>query len=248
VGSVKVAVLVGTGVTFSAIALAALALQSGVGGGTQSFVSPLTADDSGTAPSGALPAVVERGEGRPNVDPGWVRRTAKATDVPAPALSAYGSAVLAAPRGCDIGWTTLAGIGWVESQHGTIDDRVLGDDGRPSEPILGPALDGQQFAAIRATPQSTAMHGNPIWDHAVGPLQFIPSTWQRWQRDGDGDGVKDPHDIDDAAAAAVAYLCHDGHDLTTSKGWNAAVFSYNHDNAYVVAVHAAANRYGRATG
>ncbi|WP_238694403.1 lytic murein transglycosylase [Nocardioides daphniae] len=77
-------------------------------------------------------------------------------------------------------------------------------------------------------------------------MQFIPSTWSRFSRDGDGDGVKDPHDIDDAAASAAAYLCFDGHDLTTSSGWNAAIFSYNHDNGYVNAVYAAANRYGLA--
>lgn len=77
-------------------------------------------------------------------------------------------------------------------------------------------------------------------------MQFIPSTWQRWARDGDGDGVEDPHDLDDAAASAAAYLCHDRHDLTDVRGWNAAIFSYNHDNGYVVAVHAASNRYGLA--
>ena len=185
------------------------------------------------------------GGGGVDVDPAWVSRTAAATRIPETAVAAYGRASLTAPEGCAIGWSTLAGIGWVESQHGTIDDRILLPDGHSDERVLGPALDGREFAAIRATARSAALHGNATWDHAMGPMQFIPSTWWTWGRDGDGDGVADPYDIDDAAASAAAYLCHDRHDLTTAKGWNAAVFSYNHDNSYVVAVHAATDRYGR---
>ena len=41
-------------------------------------------------------------------------------------------------------------------------------------------------------------------------MQFIPSTWRTWQTDGDGDGVADPNDIDDAALAAAGYLCQSG--------------------------------------
>ena len=185
----------------------------------------------------------------PRVDEKWVARTADAVGIPATAVRAYGRAVLGAPKGCELGWTTLAGIGWVESQHGTIGGRTLGDDGRSDTPVLGPALDGGAgLAAIRADAESSALHGDPVWDHAVGPMQFIPSTWARFARDGDGDGTADPHDIDDAAVAAAAYLCHDTRDLTTSAGWNAAIFSYNHDTGYVVAVHAAANRYGQLAG
>ena len=236
-------------------AVTALVVQSGWVTGTESTVSRVEgpAAQAIAAPLQRRPQALGQGEGagkvgRPNIDQGWVRRTAEATGIPEPAVHAYGSAVLALPDGCDLGWTTLAGIGWVESQHGTIDGRTLGADGVPSETILGPALDGEKFAAIPATPKSTALHGNPVWDHALGPLQFIPSTWERWAEDGDGDGVANPHDIDDAAAAAAAYLCHGEYDLNTSKGWNAAVFSYNHENAYVVSVYQAADRYGRAVG
>ncbi|GGD07746.1 lytic transglycosylase domain-containing protein [Nocardioides daphniae] len=200
-------------------------------------------------PQVSRPVAASRGgRGRlPQVDASWAARAAQATGIPVPAVTAYARATLAAPKRCELGWTTLAGIGWVESQHGTIGGRTLGRDGRSSSPILGPALDGGEgLAAIRSTAQTAALHGNPTWDHAMGPMQFIPSTWSRFSRDGDGDGVKDPHDIDDAAASAAAYLCFDGHDLTTSSGWNAAIFSYNHDNGYVNAVYAAANRYGLA--
>ena len=78
-------------------------------------------------------------------------------------------------------------------------------------------------------------------------MQFIPSTWEQWGSDGDGDGVADPNDLDDAAATAVAYLCADGHDLTSGAGWSDAVFGYNHDESYVASVHAAASSYSERT-
>ncbi|WKN48720.1 lytic transglycosylase domain-containing protein [Nocardioides sp. Arc9.136] len=192
---------------------------------------------------------VRAGSGVPAVDPTWAATTADRSGIPAPAVAAYGRATLMAPDGCSVGWTTLAGIGWVESQHGTIDGRALGEDGHSSSPVLGPALDGRgKVAAIPATPSSSRWHGDPDWDHAVGPLQFIPSTWRRWSADGDGDGTEDPNDLDDAALAAVRYLCADGHDLTTGEGWSAAIFSYNHAQEYVAAVHAAATAYAERTG
>lgn len=187
--------------------------------------------------------------GVPVIDEGWLERTAAASGVPATALRAYARAELEAPKGCDIGWTTLAGIGWVESQHGTLGGRTLGADGHSSSLILGPALDGTgDFAAIRATTESEQWHGDPDWDHAFGPMQFISSTWASWQADGDGDGAADPNDIDDAALAAAEYLCADGQDLASGEGWTAAVLSYNHARSYLEAVHAAATTYAQRTG
>ena len=200
------------------------------------------------SPQGGRAVAPGKPVGPQQVDPQWVAETAAQAGIPAPAVRAYANAQLNEPRGCDVGWTTLAGIGWVESHHGTIGDRTLGDDGHSSTPILGPALDGTDFAAIRATPESTAWHGDPTWDHAVGPLQFIPSSWDTWGADGDHDGVADPNDLDDAAFAAAQYLCADGHDLTTGAGWADAVFSYNHDQAYVDDVYAAAKEYAARTG
>ncbi|WP_232819983.1 lytic transglycosylase domain-containing protein [Nocardioides allogilvus] len=181
------------------------------------------------------------------VDPRWARRTADAAGIPLPALTAYARASVLAPRECRIGWTTLAGIGWVESRHGTIGERALGDDGRATEPILGPALDGGDFAAIPATSESARWHGDRDWDHAFGPMQFISSTWSTWQVDGDGDGVADPHDIDDASLAAANYLCESG-DLMVDDTWSRSIFSYNHSNDYVLDVYAAASAYADRTG
>jgi membrane-bound lytic murein transglycosylase B len=183
----------------------------------------------------------------PAVDPGWLRRTAAETGLPELAVKAYATATLrlsGEQPGCHLGWSTLAGIAEVESVHGTLDGRTLLADGQPSQPIIGPALDGHgRVAAIRATGSATALHGDPTWDHAVGPFQFLPATWARWGGDVDGDGVADPQDLDDAAYAAGRYLCASGGDLGDGRAWAAAVFSYNHASAYVAAVYAAAVRF-----
>jgi membrane-bound lytic murein transglycosylase B len=237
------------------VVLGALAFVLVRFGGTSS--SPLTLT-RGPAPSTAATPVrrpvdtgASRSGGRVVVDPAWLTRTATAAGLPVPALRAYAAAELTLRTeqpGCHLGWNTLAGIGWIESQHGTIGGRALGEDGRPSTPILGPALDGSgTYAAIRSTPSSAAWHGDRTWEHAVGPLQFLASTWGRWGADGDQDGHSDPQDLDDAALAAGRYLCADGHDLATDAGWTAAVHSYNHDQRYVVNVANAASAYAART-
>ncbi|UUZ61567.1 lytic transglycosylase domain-containing protein [Nocardioides sp. B-3] len=201
------------------------------------------------APAPAVEEVAQRPSRDPDasVDPRWARRTADAAGIPLPAMTAYARASVLAPRECRIGWTTLAGIGWVESQHGTIGDRLLGEDGHSSEPILGPALDGGLYAAVPATRDSVRWHGDRQWDHAIGPMQFIPSTWRTWQVDGDGDGLADPNDIDDASLAAANYLCQSG-DLTTAGNWSRAVLGYNHSSDYVLNVYTAADAYAARTG
>lgn len=180
----------------------------------------------------------------------WVASTAAATGIPGPAVRAYADAVLALQvdrPGCHLGWTTLAAIGAVESGHGTHAGATVGPDGRPSEPIIGPALDGYGVAAIPATAESTQLHADPVWDHAVGPLQMIPDTWFAWAADGDADGVADPQDLDDAALAAAGYLCAGGRDLATGEGWHDAVWSYNHSDDYVRDVLARADAYAEVT-
>jgi hypothetical protein len=209
---------------------------------------PSLATEPAPGPAPAPAAALSAAGSAPSVDAGWLRRTASAAGIPEVAVAAYADAVLGAPPSCRLGWTTLAGIGWVESQHGTLGGRTLDAAGRPSSPILGPALDGAgPVAAIRASAESAQLHGDAEWDHAMGPLQFIPSTWATWARDGDADGTADPQDLDDAAAAAAAYLCATGQDLTTGAGWAAAVYAYNHSASYVSAVHLAATAYAERT-
>ncbi|MFI2755110.1 lytic transglycosylase domain-containing protein [Cellulomonas sp. P22] len=183
----------------------------------------------------------------PRASAAWVDAVSLATAIPVVALRAYADATLtlgASQPGCRVGWTTIAAIGGIESGHGTHGGATLRADGTTSIRILGPALDGRPgFAAIPATAESTAWHGDATWDHAVGPMQFLPSSWERWGSDGDGDGVADPNDVDDAALATGRYLCASGGDLTGADAWHAAVFSYNHSEQYVADVLGAANRY-----
>jgi len=182
-----------------------------------------------------------------SVDPGWLTSTSTATGIPARALEAYASASLVAgtesPE-CGLGWNTVAAIGAIETGHGTFGDSAIDSDGWARPAILGPRLDGHGFAAISDT-DGGLLDGDPTWDRAVGPLQFIPSTWARWGADGNGDGIADPHQIDDAALAAVRYLCHAG-STSTPSGWRRAVHSYNHSEAYVDQVAARANQYAGA--
>ncbi len=195
------------------------------------------------------PVPQSNGSGLPEPAEGWIEQASVRTGVPPQAVRSYARAALAVPRECGLGWTTVAGIGWVESHHGTIGGRVLGVDGRSDSLVVGPALDGEgDVAAIRATAAGTALHGDATWERAVGPMQFLPSTWEQWRADGDGDGDEDPGDLDDASLAAARYLCHAGGDLRTVSGWSAAVRAYNHSDAYVRAVNATANAYAQPAG
>ncbi len=64
-------------------------------------------------------------------------------------------------------------------------------------------------------------------------MQFIPSTWSVVGVDADGDGQRDPQDIDDASLSTAVYLCSGYDDLATPAGQRAAVYRYNHSQAYV---------------
>ena len=182
-------------------------------------------------------------------DPAWLARTAKRTGIPLVALRAYGRASIleATSRpGCHLGWATLAAIGEVESAHGTIAGTRLLKDGRTSPRIVGPALDGEGgVAAIRPDPDRARMHGDDIWEHAIGPMQFLPSSWRTFGADADADGVVDASDIDDAAWGAARHLCSGGLDLRDGSDWTRAVLRYNASDAYVRKVFTVAEAYAR---
>ncbi len=90
------------------------------------------------------------------------------------------------------------------------------------------------------------LDGDDEWDRAVGPMQFIPTTWEQWARDGNLDGQADVHQYDDAALTAAVYLCAAGEDLTTDQGWNDAVTAYNQSVQYAVDVARHAEEYAEA--
>jgi membrane-bound lytic murein transglycosylase B len=213
-------------------------------------VNPAAVQPGAAAP--ALPAAQPspQAQGAPGLDPvaTWADHLAGTVDIPARALRAYGQADLAmrtmAPR-CRVSWATLAGIGRVESDHGRFGGGSLGADGRPSKPIVGVPLDGSGAVQSIADTDGGRLDGDSTYDRAVGPMQFIPSTWAHWASDGDGDGRSDPQDVDDAALATARYLCADGRDVGTPAGWWAGVLSYNESVDYAQRVFSAADTYAR---
>ncbi|KUN19164.1 lytic transglycosylase [Streptomyces antibioticus] len=153
--------------------------------------------------------------------------------IPATVLDAYKKAEAALQEskpGCNLPWQLLAAIGKVESGQAR-GGRVTAD-GTTVTPILGPQLDGNGFALIPDT-DNGVYDGNSTYDQAVGPMQFIPSTWEWAGRDGNGDGKKDPNNVYDAALAAGHYLCRNGWDLSVQADMNRAILSYNNSQDYL---------------
>ncbi|MGW2236916.1 lytic transglycosylase domain-containing protein [Streptomyces sp. NPDC001759] len=158
--------------------------------------------------------------------------------VPATVFAAYRHAEAELGRtapDCGLRWQLLAAIGQVES--GQADGGRVTSDGTTVTPILGPRLDGGAFAVVRDT-DGGAFDGDAVYDRAVGPMQFIPSTWARWATDGNGDGRSDPGNVFDAALAAGRYLCAAGRNLSEAAGLDRAILGYNHSAAYLRTVRA----------
>jgi len=161
--------------------------------------------------------------------------------IPALALRAYREAAAWAAGfdpGCRLTWPVLAGIGRIESNHGMYGGAAtrFSPSGTVSPRITGPPLDGRGVASI---PDSDGgrWDGDTVWDRAVGPMQFIPSTWRSLGRDGNNDGVADPNNLFDSAVSAAAYLCLsvDG-SLSDPAMLRQAVYNYNHSWPYVDAI------------
>ena len=168
--------------------------------------------------------------------------------IPTVALNAYRVAAARMANvdpGCGIDWALLAGIGREESDHGRFAGAVLHADGTSTPRIIGPALDGTTSEYIPAPPNGQALDGDTKYAHALGPMQFIPSTWAQYGTDANGDGRADVFNINDAALTAARYLCAAGGDLHTHAGQVAAVLAYNHSDQYLAQVLALADAYRR---
>lgn len=173
--------------------------------------------------------------------------TADASTIPRVALAAYVAAASAADQtnpGCHLGWQLLAGIGYIESGHARSGGSAAANwTGEAAPPILGPILDGHGGIGQIADTDHGSLDGDPVWDRAVGPMQFIPSTWERYGADGNHDGVRDPQNIWDATVAAAGYLCAAATGLDEPANEISAVYSYNHSFDYVRAVLTSAAAY-----
>jgi hypothetical protein len=165
-----------------------------------------------------------------------------ANGIPARAVQAYQRAATSA--NCGIPWTLIAAIGRVESDHGRFGGATLLADGRSDPAVVGIPLDGRPGVAVIKDTDGGKWDGDTTYDRAVGPMQFIPSSWAIFGVDGDGDGKADPFDIDDAAGSAAEYLCKaGGGDLSSEASQRNAVYSYNRSTAYVDNVMALAALY-----
>jgi membrane-bound lytic murein transglycosylase B len=172
--------------------------------------------------------------------------TVSAGTIPPVAAAAYLAAARSLRRtdpSCGVPWWLVAGIGFVESGHaasGGSGDRRWDGVARP--PILGPVLDGSGGFAAISDSDNGRYDGNTRWDRAVGPMQFLPSTWEMWGVRPDGE-LGNPQNIRTAARGTAGYLCASSADVSSSAGMARAVFSYNHSFDYVRLVLSVAARY-----
>ncbi|WP_156184795.1 lysozyme family protein [Allosalinactinospora lopnorensis] len=255
--------------TAAAAVLATIALAGGVAGlvaGTQDSAAPPQLppgplDNGGVVDTVPAEEQDEAAEGEPRPDnrpspesrreayarpsPEWLDRIAADTGIPHRALQGYAAAqlrIMEEEPDCLISWPTLAGIGEVESHHGAFTGGEIGSDGRTTEDIIGIPLDGNNGTAAVPDTDNGELDGDPVWDRAVGPMQFIPGTWEQWGASATG-GEPDPHHIDDAALTTARYLCADGRDMTDDDDWWAAILTYNESRSYAEDVLARANEY-----
>jgi cell wall-associated NlpC family hydrolase len=172
---------------------------------------------------------------------GGIAEGGSAADIPLRMLTAYKKAVQQVvkhvPTCRGMRWPVLAGIAKVESNHAVGRNITAGGDIRPK--IYGVLLNGSgQGGNTTVFPDTD----NGRWDgiasaeRAVGPFQFLPSTWESVGKDAGGDKMADPHNADDAALGAAVYLCGNGRDLTKRSQMQAAVFQYNRSQEYVANV------------
>ncbi|WP_306365562.1 lytic transglycosylase domain-containing protein [Nocardia sp. CC227C] len=194
----------------------------------------------------------------------WARARSTKYGIPERALQAYGYATVVMAKAqpdCHLGWTTLAGIARVESNHARHGGATVAADGLVRPPIRGVPLNGTGGNAVILDHDGMRRTGHTVYARAMGPFQFIPDTWKRWgiRASSDyqtlapaleaGEPVSSrqlagsPDNLDDAALAAGRYLCASGGDLATAAGWRKAVFAYNHSDDYVELVRHVATRY-----
>jgi cell wall-associated NlpC family hydrolase len=164
-------------------------------------------------------------------------QTARA-EIPADLLPVYMAASVICPG---LPWPVLAAIGWVESHHASGHADPHSGDVVPH--IIGPTLDGQNgFAAIRDAAQPDG------WAHALGPMQFLSTTWATWGRlapDRPPEASPNTQNAWDSIYSAAAYLCGG---RATLDDLHDAVLRYNHSESYFEQVMAKATEYGLGSG
>ena len=149
------------------------------------------------------------------------------------ALDAYTLAAVVAPPACHMSVALLAAVGQVET--GGLTGHRIDAAHRVVPEIVGHDVVSTPSLRVRDT-DAGRWDRDSIWDHALGPMQIMPVVWRQVGIDMDGDGIRDPHNIYDAAGAAMVFLCAGGRDLATAAVLRRAVLAYNHSASYLRAV------------
>jgi murein DD-endopeptidase MepM/ murein hydrolase activator NlpD len=97
------------------------------------------------------------------------------------------------------------------------------------------------LASINKIESNFGTNMGPSSAGAMGWMQFLPSSWEAFGLDANGDGRKDPFNPVDAICAAAHYLKLSGGSSDLYK----AIFAYNHADWYVQEVLAGARAYGK---
>jgi Transglycosylase SLT domain len=114
---------------------------------------------------------------------------------------------------------------------------------RASAVLYCPGLSWTVLAAIGQIESGDGQNMGPSTAGALGPMQFLPSTWQAWGIDGFGEtGPPDIMNPFDAVPSAARMLCADGA-TTGGQGLRQAIFDYNHAGWYVDEVLTLAAEY-----
>ena len=176
------------------------------------------------------------------------RRAQRTGTLPGPAAYAYtfaSSALEEAEPRCGLSWSLLAAVGRIESNHGRAGASRLDDRGVVSPAFRSARLDGSSGTTKVRDTDAGDLDRDRRFDRAVGPMQLLPSTWGVVGVDADGDGRRDPDDIDDAALGAAVLLCGAPGRLTDRDGLTEALRRYNAAPGYAAAVTSLEREYRR---
>ena len=105
----------------------------------------------------------------------------------------------------------------------------------------------EDWYVLAAVGQAESNHGEnmrPSSAGAMGPMQFLPSTWAEYGVDGNRDGEANIMDPEDAILAAASYLRANG----APEDWYAALYTYNRAGWYVRDVLELADAYRQQAG
>lgn len=94
-----------------------------------------------------------------------------------------------------------------------------------------PGLSSAVLVAIGSVESGLGLQTGASSAGAVGPMQFLPSTWAAYEADGDKDGVADVMNPVDAVHGAARLLCANGG--ADPDRLHAALWNYNHSHEYV---------------